>query len=67
MLLSDKIFQCSSLRPKACENCKNFTLYRYCKYCFSIVFFLPKFYCNIMSIRETNLNKEPKPNIKYIL
>ena len=42
MGLNDKIFQCSlffetqSLR-KFAKVCENFILYRYCKYCFSII------------------------------
>ena len=64
MGLDDKIFQCFSLRPKVCESLRKLVNIVFFVF-FSIIFFLPKFNCNVMSIRDVNLcanlNTKPKP------
>ena len=56
MGLDDKIFQCFSLRPKVCESLRKLVnIVFFFVVFFSIICFLAKFNCNIMSIRDVNL------------
>ena len=72
MGLKDKTFQCFSLKPKVCKSLRKSskTLFylNIANIVLASVIFFPKFYCNIMSIRDANLcanlNKEPKPKTK---